>query len=318
MVEIGYIMSSEEHGPSELVRHAAAAEQAGFTTAWISDHYHPWVDAQGSSPFVWSVLGGIAATTSSLRVGTGVTCPTMRIHPAIVAQAAATTAVMLAGRFFLGVGSGENLNEHILGHRWPPAPVRLEMLEEAVAVMRLLWQGGRRSHRGTHYTVENARVYDLPDEEIPVYVSAFGPKALKLAARIGDGYIGTSPEPDLVKAFADMAGDDKPRIGEMKSCWGEDKAACRRLAHHLWPNIGLPGQLAQDLPTTAHFEQATQLVTEPMVADTIPCGNDPQEYAASIRQYVDAGYDEVYIHNIGEDQEGFVAFFAEEVRPLLG
>ncbi|HVM13937.1 MAG TPA: TIGR03557 family F420-dependent LLM class oxidoreductase [Egibacteraceae bacterium] len=317
MVKVGYIMSSEEHGPNELVRHAAAAEDAGFTTAWISDHYHPWVHPQGHSPFVWSVLGGIAHATETLRVGTGVTCPTIRIHPAVIAQAAATTAVMLPGRFFLGVGSGENLNEHILGDRWPPAPVRLEMLEEAVAVMRLLWQGGQQTHYGTHYTVENARIYDLPEDPIPVYVSAFGPKALEVAARIGDGYVGTSPEPDLVEAFRSKAGDDKPRIGEMKCCWGDDEAACRTLAHKLWPNIGLPGQLAQDLATPALFEQATQLVTEDMVAGPIPCGDDPEQYATSIRQYADAGYDEVFIHNIGEDQTGFVAFFRDEVRPLL-
>lgn len=317
MVEVGYILSSEEHGPNDLVRHAAQAEEAGFSRAWISDHYHPWVDAQGHSPFVWSVLGGVAQATESLRIGTGVTCPTVRIHPAIVAQAAATSAVMLPGRFFLGVGSGENLNEHVLGDRWPPAAVRLEMLEEAVAVLRLLWQGGDQTHRGTHYTVENARIYDLPEEPIPVYVSAFGPKALEVAARIGDGYVGTSPEPDLVGAFRAKAGDGKPTIGELKSCWGDDAAACRALAHRLWPNIGLPGELAQILPTPAHFEQATQLVTEEMVAGPIPTGNDPEQYAASIRQYADAGYDEVYIHNIGEDQAGFVSFFRDEVRPLL-
>lgn len=317
MVEVGYVLSSEDHGPNELVRYAAAAEQAGFTTAYISDHYHPWVDAQGSSPFVWSVLGGIAQATERMRVGTGVTCPTMRIHPAIIAQAAATSAVMLPGRFFLGVGSGENLNEHILGDRWPPTDVRLGMLEEAVAVLRQLWQGGQQSHYGTYYTVENARVYNLPDEAIPVYVSAFGPKAMDMAARIGDGYVGTSPEPEVVRSFAAKAGEDRRRIGAMKCCWGDDEAASRQLAYRLWPNIGLTGELAQELATPTHFEQATQLVTEDMVAGSIPCGPDPAGYAESIRQYADAGYHEVYIHNIGPDQEDFMAFFRDEVRPLL-
>jgi G6PDH family F420-dependent oxidoreductase len=232
MVEVGYILSSEDHAPDTLVRHAVLAEEAGFTRAMISDHFHPWIDAQGHSPFVWSVVGGIAAATDALRIGTGVTCPTIRIHPAIVAQAAATCAVMLPGRFFLGLGSGENLNEHILGDRWPPADVRLEMLEEAVAVMRQLWEGGQQTHYGTHYTVENARIYDLPDAPIPVYVSAFGPKALDVAARVGDGYVGTSPERDLVEGFRAKAGD-KPCVAFTKCCWGPDEQACRALVHRL-------------------------------------------------------------------------------------
>jgi G6PDH family F420-dependent oxidoreductase len=317
MVEIGYTLSSEDHGPREQLRFARAAEDAGFSSVFISDHFHPWVDAQGHSPFVWTVIGGIAASTT-LRVVTGVTCPTIRIHPAIVAHAAATCAVALEGRFVLGVGSGENLNEHILGDRWPEADVRLEMLEEAVEVMRLLWGGGQRSHRGRHYTVDNARLYDLPEDPIPVYVSAFGPKAIELAARIGDGYVGTSPDPELVGAFAEQAGGGKPKIAGAKCCWHDDDAEARRLVHRLWPNMGLPGELSQELPTPAHFEQGAQIVTEEMVADDIPTGPDPEAYAASIREYAEAGYDEVFLHNIGPDQEGFLRFFAREVRPLLG
>ena len=189
-MDIGYMLSSEDHGPGELVRFAAAAEGAGFRSAIISDHYHPWTREQGSSPFVWSVLGAIAGATDRLRVGTGVVCPTVRIHPAVIAQAAATTAVLFQGRFFLGVGSGEYLNEHILGDRWPPAPVRLAMLGEAVEVLRRLWAGGQVTHYGEHYTVENAELFNLPETPVPVYVSAFGPKAIELAARIGDGYVG--------------------------------------------------------------------------------------------------------------------------------
>src|SRR3954452_3254717 len=193
MPELGYSLSSEEHGPSDLVRFAKAAEDAGFTYALISDHFHPWVDAQGNSPFVWTVIGGIADATERIRLGTGVTCPTIRTHPAIIAQAAATSAAMMPGRFFLGVGSGENLNEHITGQRWPEADVRQDMLEEAVAVMRLLWQGGNQSHHGTYFTVENARLYTLPPEPVPVMVGASGPKAAELAGRIGDGLISTAP-----------------------------------------------------------------------------------------------------------------------------
>jgi G6PDH family F420-dependent oxidoreductase len=316
-MEVGYTLSSEDHGPLDLVRFAAAAEEAGFTAATISDHYHPWTSTQGNSPFVWSVLGGIAQATQRLRVGTGVTCPTIRIHPAIVAHAAATTAIMLRGRFFLGVGSGENLNEHILGDRWPPADVRLEMLDEAVAVMRLLWQGGVQSHRGRYYTVEHARLYNPPEEPIPVYVSAFGSKAVELAARIGDGYVGTSPDPELVAAFVEQAGPGKPCLAAAKCCWGQDEAAARKLAHERWPNTGLPGELAQELPTPEHFEQASSIVTEDMVADSIPCGPDPERYVASLTAYAQGGYDEVYLHNIGDDQEGFLRFFQREVRPRL-
>ena len=317
-MKAGYALSSEDHGPVDLVRFAAAAEEAGFETAWISDHYHPWTNAQGSSPFVWSVLGGIAQATTRLRIGTGVTCPTIRMHPAIVAHAVATTALMLPGRFFFGVGSGENLNEHILGDRWPPADIRLEMLEEAVEVMRLLWRGGVQSHHGKHYTVEHARLYNVPKEPPPVYVSAFGPKAIESAARIGDGYVGTTPNANLVSSFVEQAGPGKPCLAGAKCCWHEDEAAARKLAHQRWPNLGLPGELAQELPTPEHFEQASSIVTEDAVAGSIPCGPDPEQYVASLTAYAEAGYDEVYLHNIGDDQAGFLRFFQREVRPRLG
>src|SRR5687767_6204733 len=186
-MKIGYFLSCEEYSPRDLVEQAKQAEQAGFHALWISDHFHPWNDEQGHSSFVWSVIGALAEATT-LPVTTGVTCPTVRIHPAIIAQAAATSRMLHEGRFQLGVGSGEALNEHILGGRWPEADVRLEMLEEAVEVMRLLWHGGQQSHRGRHYTVENARVYDLPDTPPPVLVSGFGPKAVRVAAKIGDGF----------------------------------------------------------------------------------------------------------------------------------
>ena len=317
MAIIGYSMSSEEHGPRDLVRHAVLAERAGFPTAWVSDHYHPWIDRQGQSPFVWSVIGGIAASTERLRVGTGVTCPTVRIHPAVVAQAAATSATMLpGGRFFLGVGSGEALNEHVLGDRWPEADVRLEMLEEAIDVLRLLWQGGSQSHHGRHYTVENARLYTLPDEPPPVYVSAFGPKSIGVAARTGDGFVTTKPDPDALGAYR-AEGGRGPALAGMKGCWGEDEAAARRLAFQLWPNSGLPGELAQELPTPAHFEQACSLVTEEAVAGTFPCGPDPEQWLASINQYLDAGFDELYVQQIGPDQEGFLRFWETELRPRL-
>jgi G6PDH family F420-dependent oxidoreductase len=313
-MHIGIALSSEDHGPSELVRQAQMAAEHGFDRVWVSDHYHPWTTAQGHSPFVWSVLGGIAATTQ-LRMGTGVTCPTVRIHPAIIAQAAATAAVMAQGRFFLGIGSGEALNEHILGDRWPEADIRIEMLEEAVEVMRLLWQGGSRSHRGTHYTVSNAQVFDLPDEPIPVYMSAFGSKALESAARIADGYVGTSPEAEILSEYESHGGNG-PKLAGGKCAYSSDPDEGRRLVHRLWPNMGLPGELAQILPTPAHFEQAAQLVGED-IGDSVPTGPDPQAYVESIREYAEAGYDELYLHNIGPHHEAFFRFFAEQVRPQL-
>src|SRR3954469_2998183 len=244
-MELGIALSSEENSPADLVGHARAAEEAGLGFGLISDHIHPWVDAQGHSPFVWSVLGAIAQTTGSFRIGTGVTCPLIRIHPAIVAQAAATVACMMPGRFFLGVGTGENLNEHILGDRWPLPDERLEMLEEAVEVLRLLWQGGEQTHRGKHYTVDHARVYDIPDGGVDVYVAAAQQKAAELAGRIGDGLISTSPDEDVIKNF----GQDKPKLGMMHVAYDKDKDAALKRAHQLWPNTALQGSLGQELPT---------------------------------------------------------------------
>src|SRR3954452_11889266 len=245
MPELGFALSSEDHAPNDLVEQAVLAEQAGFTFCLISDHYHPWIDKQGHSPFVWSTLGGIARATEKIRIGTGVTCPMIRIHPAIVAQAAATVGCMTEGRFFLGVGTGENLNEHILGDRWPLPDERLEMLEEAVEVMRLLWQGGEQTHRGKHYTVDHARVYDIPDGGVDVYVAAAQQKAAELAGRLGDGFISTAPEKEFVEKFAEAGGDGKPKLGMMHCAYDTDEAEARHTAHELWPNAGLAGPLSQ-------------------------------------------------------------------------
>ncbi len=317
MVQVGYALSSEEHRPNDLVRHARLAEEAGFSFALISDHFHPWVDKQGHSPFVWAVIGGIAQVTERLRLGTGVTCPTIRIHPAIIAQAAATVSAMMPGRFFLGVGTGENLNEHILGDRWPEYDVRAEMLEEAVAVIRLLWQGGNQSHRGRHYTVQNARLYTLPDEPTPIVVAAAGPKAAALAGRIGDGLCVTTPEQSVVEGFDRAGGAGKPHYGQMTVCWAEDEAGARRTAHEYWAFEALPGELGQELPMPAHFEQAVQIVTEEQVAESIVCGPDPERHIAKLREYVDAGFDHVYVHQVGPEQEGFLRFYEREILPRI-
>jgi G6PDH family F420-dependent oxidoreductase len=318
MARIGYALSCEEHGPRELVRYARLAEDAGFPFALISDHYHPWIDRQGHSPFVWSVIGGIAGATERLVLGTGVTCPSVRMHPAIVAQAAATSAAMMPGRFFLGVGTGENLNEHVLGDHWPPAAVRREMLEEAVGVIRDLWTGRVVEHRGRHYTVENARIYTLPDELPPIAVAAAGPEAAQLAGRIGDGFVGVSPDAELIDTFKTNGGDGKPRYGQVTVCWAEDEARARRIAHEWWPNIGLGGELSQVLSLPAHFEAAVENVGEEDVAEVVACGPDPAPHLELIEKYLDAGYDHVYVHQVGPDQEGFLRFYAREVLPRLG
>jgi G6PDH family F420-dependent oxidoreductase len=316
-MRIGYFLSSEEFGPRELVHQAQMAERAGFQDLWISDHFHPWNDEQGHSPFVWATIGAIAQATSTMRLTTAVTCPTVRIHPAIIAQAAATSAVLLEGRFSLGLGSGEALNEHILGDRWPRVDVRLEMLEEAVEVIRLLWEGGMKSHRGRHYEVENARIYDLPDAPPQILISGFGPKATRLAARIGDGFVTVTPDHDAVELFREQAGAGKRVTGGMKVCWAENETQARARAHRLWPTEQLPGELAQILPTPAHFEQAAQLVSEDMVADAVSCGPDLDRHVEAIRRYEKAGFDELYIQQIGEDQQQFFEIFGRDVLPVF-
>jgi G6PDH family F420-dependent oxidoreductase len=317
-MRIGYFLSSEEFGPRELVAQARMAQDAGFDGLWISDHYHPWNEQQGHSGFVWSTIGAIAQATSTMRVTTAVTCPTVRIHPAVIAQAAATSAVLLDGRFALGLGSGEALNEHILGDPWPRVDERLEMLEEAVMVIRTLWQGGMHSHRGLHYVVENARIYDLPEQPPPILISGFGPKATTLAARIGDGYCTVQPDAQEVDRFRRAAGEEhRPVAGGMKVCWGRDERQARATAHRLWPNEQLPGELAQVLPTPAHIEQASQLVSEDMVAGSVPCGPDIDAHLEAIGRYRDAGFDELYVQQIGPDQEAFFEAYAKEVLPLF-
>jgi G6PDH family F420-dependent oxidoreductase len=315
--ELGFALSSEDHPPSELVRQAALAERAGFTFCTISDHYHPWIDKQGHSGFVWSTLGGIAQATNSIQVWTGVTCPMIRIHPAIVAQAAATIATMMPGRFFLGVGSGENLNEHVLGDRWPLPDERLEMLEEAVEVMRLLWRGGEQTHRGRHYTVDHARVYDLPERPVEVYVAAAKPKAAKLAGRIGDGFISTAPDADLVKAFDTAGGVGKQKLGMMHVAYDSDAKRALKRAHELWPNTALKGPLGQELATPLDFEAAVAMVEPDDLSESTPHGPNPEPYLELIRKYEEAGFTHVFIHQIGDNQDEFADFAARELMPKL-
>jgi G6PDH family F420-dependent oxidoreductase len=317
MTSFGYTLSSEEHGPQELVANGRRAEELGFDFLSISDHYHPWVSEQGHSPFVWGVLGALADATDRVEVGVGVTCPIMRIHPAIVAHAVATTSLLFDGRFFFGVGTGEALNEHVLGQRWPRIEVRIEMLEEAVDVMRRLWTGEVVDHRGSYYEVENAKLFDPPVDRVPVIVSGFGNQAATLAGRIGDGYWGHSPDEDVLRAYAG-AGGQGPRYAQLNLCWASDEQTARKTVYRVWPNGAVPGQLSQDLPTWTHFEQATEMVSEDDATKSTPCGPDiTGELIDSVREYVDAGYDHLYFHQVGPDQEGFLEFWQAELQSAL-
>jgi G6PDH family F420-dependent oxidoreductase len=315
-MRFGYFLSCEEYTPAELVDQARRAADAGFDALWISDHYHPWNDEQGQSPFVWSVIGAISQVCD-LPVTTAVTCPTMRINPAIVAQAAATSAVLLDGRFALGIGTGEALNEHILGQAFPSADVRLEMLEEAVGLIRELWTGDVVSHRGTYYTVDTARIYTLPETPPPIYMSGFGPKAVSAAARIADGYITTTPDKDLVQQFRAEGGQGKPLQAGLKVCYAETRQQGVEIAHRLWANSGLPGELSQVLPSPKHFEQASSLVTPEMTGESVACGPDAVDHLRAFEPYLEVGFDDIYVANMGPHYAEMIRMYGDEVLPKL-
>jgi G6PDH family F420-dependent oxidoreductase len=315
MVSIGYALSSEEHDPRALVRYAQHAEESGFAFALVSDHFHPWVDRQGQSPFVWGVLGALAQATRRLQIGTGVTCPLIRIHPAIVAQAAATAGVLLEGRFFLGLGSGENLNEHVLGDAWPPVALRQEMLEESIDVIRKLWRGKLTSHRGEHYLVDEARIYTLPDVLPPIFVAAKGERAAALAGRAGDGLIGVAPDPKLIAAFTAAGGQGKPCVGQVAVCWAASDEQARNTVREWWPNNALAGNLGADLKLPRDIEAAAKPLTEEQAAEKIVIGPDPERHVQGIQKLLDVGYDHVYLHQIGPEQDAFFRFYEREVFP---
>lgn len=312
----GYTCSSEEFEASDLVRFAAMAQDAGFDFVSVSDHYHPWTNSQGHSPFVWSTLGGMALATDRIALGTGVTCPLIRIHPAIVAQAAATVSEMSDGRFFLGVGTGEALNEHITGDRWPPIEERQRMLAEAVGIMRMLWEGDTVDLETEHYVLENVRLFSASPHPIDIVWAASGETSARLAAEIGDGVWSTSPSADVVNTYRDAGGDGEV-IGQLTVSYGRDRDEAIRTAHEIWPNGAISGQLSQDLPTWTHFEQAARLVRPDDIAEAIPCGADVDQVIEQVRAYADAGFTSLHFHQIGPDQEGFIDWWRTEVADAL-
>lgn len=317
MLQVGYTLSSEEHAPGDLLLYGRVAEESGFDFLTISDHFHPWISRQGQSPLVWSVLGGLSVKTERVPIVTAVTCPTIRIHPAIVAQAAATTAALLPDRFVLGLGSGENLNEHVVGMGWPPPEERLDMLEEAIQLIRTLWTGEVVTERTDHFTVDRARLYTLPETSPPIAVAASTATAAKLAGRAGDALISTAPDAEIVNAFREAGGEDGPVYGQVTVCYGPEEEKAKQEALEWWPNTSVPGETGVELAEPQHFEEVAELVTADMVAEKVVCGPGTEPILEKIGSFVDAGFDHVFLHQVGPRQEEFLAFAKDELLPAI-
>nr|WP_296066668.1 TIGR03557 family F420-dependent LLM class oxidoreductase [uncultured Actinoplanes sp.] len=315
-MKLGFKLMAEAFGPKELIRQAVKAEQAGFDFVEISDHYHPWLDSQGHSPFAWNVLSAIAMRTDTLRLATGVTCPTVRYHPAIIAQAAATLAIISDDRFTLGIGAGERLNEHVVGQGFPSVRGRHERLVEALDIINLLWQGGYQSYEGKHLQLEDARVFDLPDRLPVIAVAAGGKDAAELAATHGGGLFVTEPREDLTSAYT-AAGGSGPRYAEVATAWAPSAETAVQAAHRTarWSVTGW--KVMSELPNPVNFEAASETVRPEDIRDKFAVGPDPQPYVEAVRSYAEAGYDHIALLNAGPDQDGFLDFFAKELRHQL-
>ena len=302
-MEIGYALMSEEHPPRRLIENARRAERSGFAYLSISDHFHPWSGVQGEAPFAWTVIGALLEATD-LPIVTQVTCPIRRYHPAIIAQAAATAASMGPGRFTLGVGSGEALNEHVVGGAWPAPSVRLRMLEEAIEVITRLWSGESVTHEGRYFTVDRAQLHTRPEEPPRLAVAASGPDAVELAARSG-GLVSTGPDTDAVAAYR-AAGGSGPVLGQPSVSFGRDAQAARERLQHRWSHTAFGWEVNAELPTVAGFEALGKVVDTEEAWSAQPAGNDPDEYHASLQQYHDAGFDGVTLHCVGPNQDEFL------------
>lgn len=315
-MQIGYKLATEAFGPNEIIRQAVLAEQAGFDFVELSDHYHPWLDVQGHSAFTWTLLGSIAAKTDRLGLATGVTCPTVRYHPAIIAQAAATTALVSDGRFTLGIGAGERLNEHVVGQGFPAVRQRHEMLREALEIIRLLWRGGYRSYDGKYLQLEDARVFDLPDEPPLIAVAASGKASATIAAELGDGLFVTEPKPEIVEAYR-AAGGTGPGYAEAPLAWAPDASTAAQavLEKTRWALTGW--KVMSELPNPVNFDAASSTVTEDDVLQQFACGPDPQRHVEVVKQFTDAGFDRIVLQNAGPDPDGFVDFFRSELASRL-
>ncbi|OKJ95040.1 5,10-methylene tetrahydromethanopterin reductase [Streptomyces sp. CB03234] len=318
MVQIGYTMMTEQAGPRALVDHVVQAEEAGFDFSVTSDHYFPWLRSQGHAPYAWAVLGAAAQATSRIPLMTYVTCPTFRYHPAVVAQKAATLQLLSEGRFRLGLGSGENLNEHVVGGGWPTVDVRHEMLEEALGIIRALFEGGHVTHHGAHFDVESARLWDLPDEPPPIGLAVSGEQSCALAGRLADLVIATEPKGELLDAFDRHGGQGKPRVGQLPVCYDPDKEAAVRRAHDQFRWFGSGWKVNSELPHPDSFAAATQFVRPEDVAGSIACGDDPDAFVAAVKPYADAGFTDIALVQIGGDAQGpFLEWSAKTLLPAL-
>ncbi len=312
----GYTLYCEGNDPRDLVAQAVAAEEAGFDFLVISDHFHPWLPEQRHSGFAWSILGAVAQATDRIRLATMVTCPILRYHPAIVAQMAATTGILSDGRFTLGLGAGERLNEHVVGRGWPPVDVRHEMLREAIQIIRRLWEGGYVTHRGRHFTVEDARVFDLPGEEIPIFVAASGRRSAELAAEAG-GVCATEPAPAIVDAYVDAGGDPERVWGQVVLAWSSDEQSGLEDAHREFRFAAGGWKVQSELPNPVNFAAATKQVTPDALAETVPAGPDPATHLEAIGGYLGAGFRHMAVAYPGNEKDGFMRFWSEKLAPNL-
>jgi G6PDH family F420-dependent oxidoreductase len=324
MTAFGYTLVCEQRDPRDLVSDAVAAEGAGFDFEVISDHYFPWLDEMGHSPYAWSVLGAVATVTERVGLMTYVTCPTMRYHPAVVAQKAATIGVMSDGRFTLGLGAGENLNEHVVGRGWPSVAVRHQMLAEAVPIIRRLLGGGYVTHDGKYFRVDSAKLWDRPVEGVPIAVAVSGERSVERFAPISDAMVGIEPAADLVTGFMTAAGASLPAVGQQLLSWGPDAHAAAVRARELFrfvvfpPPVSAVWKVLAELPSTAGFATASQFVGVEDVAEALPCGPDVAAHVEAVRPFVDAGYTHVsLLQTGGETQPDFLGFARSELLPAL-
>jgi G6PDH family F420-dependent oxidoreductase len=318
MTEFGYTLMGEQSGPSQLVDDAVAAEAAGFDFAVASDHYFPWLETQGHSPFVWSVLGAVARATSRMPFMTYVTCPIIRYHPAVIAQAAATVQLLSDGRFTLGLGAGENLNEHIVGGGWPGVDVRHEMLREAIEMIRELWSGEHVTHDGEFFQLDSAKIWDVPGEPPPLGVAVSGPQSCELAGELADLMIAIEPKAKLGDMFDEAGGRGKPRVGQVGVCYDTDEDAAVRRAYEQFRWFGGGWKVNAELPGPSAFDAASKYVRAEDVADQIACGPDVKRHVEAVQKFVDAGFTHVALVQIGGDhQQPFISWAENELLPAL-
>ena len=317
-MEIGYTLMCEQSDPRQLVRDAVAAEAAGFDYAVISDHYFPWLIEQGHSPNAWSVLGAITQATERLPLMTFVTCPIRRYHPAVVAQLAATTSLLSGGRFTLGLGAGENLNEHVVGGGWPPADIRHEMLTEAVEIIRALFTGEDVNYRGKHFDVESAKLFDVPESPPPIGIAVSGAQSCRLAGTYADALVAVEPDAELGRLFDDAGGNGKPRYGQQPVSYDLDRDTAIKRAHEQFRWFGAGWKVNAELPGPAAFDAASQFVRPEDVADAIPCGNDVGAVVEAMRPWAEAGFTHVALVQIGGDtQADYLSWAKSELLPEL-